>query len=732
MVKTTARARSATRTSRGAPSDGAADAERLDACVVGFCECLRGQIQTMQRVLSNQPGISKNFEDSVRYSTRSLIIAIESAKSELRLAAKDGRSMDGSSKRTDAADLAKVAGDVEPPQEQLVAQASQAKGTSMTEQPPQAPQPPPAAAQSTSTHSDRPAGVKSGSSIDLSPTRRREEKERARRMSLTELLEVEKLSTEDPNESAGIIIGGVLNPNWPGRLGWDMGVIFLVLFDAMVLPFQFAYKEEEPDEFDIAWSSITTSFFGADILLSCFTAYPGPDGPVTDKVRIAKNYLRTWFPIDFASTIPWGALANTISGGDASQTAQMAKLTKIVKFVRLLRLMRMLRLAKLAMIWEKVEARLGSVILKQSVALLRVILALAGICHWNACIWWMVGQPVSLFTTFLSDEQAEHFKSMRHWTTVPRGSPGETPWTWLERERTAQYIFCFYWTLGVMRTMPAEVTPENQPERIYVMIFMFFAFSAFAICVALITQTFFKFSERKRIFDDDMAQVRMYMRNLKGYNKDKDKAASDQLQKSVKDFLRHLFDVRKTHAKEQAMLNMLPGPMLTRLKFERLAPKLTKLKNSVLMNYPDKAFYHVSELAETPHLPPGFVLSRKGRQAEACWIHLSGRLVAIPEPYQPGFRPSPSDEPILLVDEDCLRDSGPTYSSRTVQAITSAEVIKIDKAKFVERMSTHVELKEYCGFALDANAEISAPIFNGNQQTQGNMDSVVATVACLS
>ena len=27
------------------------------------------------------------------------------------------------------------------------------------------------------------------------------------------------------------------------------------------------------------------------------------------------------------------------------------------------------------------------------------------------------------------------------------------------------YIFCFYWTLGVMRTMPAEVTPVPQMEE---------------------------------------------------------------------------------------------------------------------------------------------------------------------------------------------------------------------------------------------------------------------------
>merc|ERR1719203_361655 len=184
-----------------------------------------------------------------------------------------------------------------------------------------------------------------------------------------------------------------MNPNWPGRLGWDMGVILLVVFDAMVLPFQMAYKDGgSPDAFDTAWVWITTSFFVIDMFLSFFTAYtagkgePGvaPGVLVTLKRRIARNYLKSWFPVDFASTIPWGMMANLLSGGNNStQTAQMAKLTKIVKFVRFLRLMRMLRLAKLAMIWEKVEARMGSLILKQGVNLLRVLLVLVGICHWK-------------------------------------------------------------------------------------------------------------------------------------------------------------------------------------------------------------------------------------------------------------------------------------------------------------------------------------------------------------
>mmetsp|Transcript_10850 Transcript_10850/g.31376 ORF Transcript_10850/g.31376 Transcript_10850/m.31376 type:complete len:724 (+) Transcript_10850:72-2243(+) len=511
--------------------------------------------------------------------------------------------------------------------------------------------------------------------------------------SLSECLDLERTGKE---EGGGKIVDGVFNPNWVGRLCWDMGVILLVVIDAMVLPFQFAYKDgEDPDDFDTAWSWITTSFFTADIFLSFFTGYlAGQDEPgippgklVTKKSRIARNYIRSWFVLDFLSTIPWGMFANALAGdGGSARTAQMATLTKIIKFVRFLRLMRTLRLAKLAMIWENVEARLGSLILRQALALFRVVLVLAGICHWNACIWWMVGQPSSLITEFMSTEAQASFKSLRHWTTVPRGVPGEE-WTWLQRSRPEQYTFCFYWTLGVMRTMPAEVTPENQPERIYVMVFMFFAFSAFAICVALITQTFFKFSERKRMFDDDMAQVRMYLRNSRPGG------VSDKLQSSVKSYLKHLFDVRRTYAKEVSMLNNLPPSLLSALKYERLQDAIAKL--DILRYLPPKAAYHVSDICEIRDLPPGAYISRKGYAAEAVWILLAGRLGSV------GDDGEDLDDKVAIVDSGCLDSEAVVASTLTVYALTASEVIRVDKAKFIQIMSSNAEFKAALGFCKE-------------------------------
>ena len=76
-----------------------------------------------------------------------------------------------------------------------------------------------------------------------------------------------------------------------------------------------------------------------------------------------------------------------------------------MKFVRLLRLVRMLRLAKLKTIWERMEIRIGSVYIIQCISLLRVLCVVVAMCHWSACLFWLIGLPRNLFTELMSDEE---------------------------------------------------------------------------------------------------------------------------------------------------------------------------------------------------------------------------------------------------------------------------------------------------------------------------------------
>jgi hypothetical protein len=350
--------------------------------------------------------------------------------------------------------------------------------------------------------------------------------------------------------------------------------------------------------------------------------------------------------------------------------------------------MRMLRLAKLAAIWERMEAEMGSLVLKQSVALFRVICVLIGICHWNACIWWIVGKEVSLLNDLFTDADNEAWMKIRHWTTVPRPD-GEL---WTEQDTFSQYIFCFYWTLGVMRTMPSEVWPVNNIERVYVMVFMFFAFSAFAICVALITQTFFKFSERKKMFDDDMSAVRMIMRKYR---------CSENVQQSVKSYCRHLFENRKIIAKELNLMQQLPKTIQLKIKYERLREHFHKF--AVLSSLPPSGVLMLCEIVDVRDLHPGVCICRAGMVTESAWLCMTGRLKMVTqhmgrnhdegsdddsETHRADIeadhrRPPGSVYAEHVVNESCLITEGNYMSPYTVTTITSAELLKIDKSKFM-------------------------------------------------
>lgn len=301
----------------------------------------------------------------------------------------------------------------------------------------------------------------------------------------------------------------------------------------------------------------------------------------------------------------------------------------------------------------------------------------------------MIGQPSSLFTELLSDGIQEDWKNQVHWTTLTRSfGPGEPQWIWLDRSTSEAYIFCFYWTLGVMRTMPAEVQPVNQPERVYIMFFMFFAFSAFAVCVAQITQTFFKFSERKRLFNDDMSQVRMHLRKLK---------VSEQLQLKVKTFLRHLYDTRRIQAKELTMLNYLPVPMRQELENARLYFHLDKIET--LRYISNKAIALVADCCEMRDLAPGDMLCVKDRVADSVFVLAVGRLnvirdeedwsnsLTLGQTHTGSVGSTVKTTLMSVVDEECLTNHE-FKSPHTVLAMVASSVLRIDLPCFIELLQS--------------------------------------------
>lgn len=522
---------------------------------------------------------------------------------------------------------------------------------------------------------------------------------------------------------------GLLNPRWVGKLAWDFGVMFFVLMDAIVLPFQLTFKSnmdnDQMDTFDITWLWTTTLLFATDIILTFNTAVESAeqDGHFgnrralnLDRCHIAKLYLRGWFVIDFGSTVPWAQISEAFYSGDSSQ---LTRLTKVVKFVRLLRLVRMLRLAKLRSIWERMEIRIGSVYIIQCISLLRVLSVVVAMCHWSACLFWLVGLPKNLFTELMSDEEQLAYEAGPHWTTVWRRHSNELnsePWRWLDRSISETYVFCFYWTLGVMRTMPAEVTPVNLPERVFVLIFMFFALSAFAISIALITQSFFKLSERKKTFNEEFVALRLHLQKSR---------VSEDVQGRVKAYLTHLFDRRRIQAKEANLLNILPEGLREEIFRCQASHHMQSL--SIVQTFRRSQRLQLAAAAATCDLMPGQPVVQRGDVIEAAWILMTGQL------HKDGCD---DDEYPLVVHAECLENEDCDYSDCKVVATEMSEVLKVDKAEFLRIAKAFQGSKQHVDPVLaerkpQLKRSISA-ISSDDRSREERDDLQRATVAVMS
>ena len=93
----------------------------------------------------------------------------------------------------------------------------------------------------------------------------------------------------------------LLNPNWTSKMAWDFFVMFLVVMDSIILPFQLAFKYGMPDDgFDEVWFWVTTIVFFTDVGLSFNTAIENKHNPghwILSRRRIACLYL--YLPWEF-------------------------------------------------------------------------------------------------------------------------------------------------------------------------------------------------------------------------------------------------------------------------------------------------------------------------------------------------------------------------------------------------------------------------------------------------
>lgn len=80
-------------------------------------------------------------------------------------------------------------------------------------------------------------------------------------------------------------------PNTPRKMLWDMAIISLVVYTAIMLPFDVAFRQVEPTDFD----TVIDVIFAIDVVVSFRTAYFDNHELITSSSKMASNYLQSWF-----------------------------------------------------------------------------------------------------------------------------------------------------------------------------------------------------------------------------------------------------------------------------------------------------------------------------------------------------------------------------------------------------------------------------------------------------
>lgn len=153
---------------------------------------------------------------------------------------------------------------------------------------------------------------------------------------------------------------GCLTP----RFYWDFTMLLFMVGNLIIIPVGITFFKDETTAPWIVFNVVSDTFFLMDLVLNFRTGIVIEDNTeiILDPEKIKKKYLRTWFVVDFVSSIPVDYIFLIVEKGIDSEVYKTARALRIVRFTKILSLLRLLRLSRLIRYihqWEEVSWQPG-------------------------------------------------------------------------------------------------------------------------------------------------------------------------------------------------------------------------------------------------------------------------------------------------------------------------------------------------------------------------------------
>ncbi|XP_068161561.1 potassium voltage-gated channel subfamily H member 6 [Antennarius striatus] len=387
----------------------------------------------------------------------------------------------------------------------------------------------------------------------------------------------------------------------PFKAFWDWIILILVLYTAVFTPYSATFLLDEHGDLRQRRCGYTCNplnvadlmvdvLFIVDIIINFRTTYVDQnDEVVTQPSRIAKHYIKGWFPIDLFAAIPFDLLIFR-SGSD-----EMATLTSLLKTARLLRLVRVAR--KLDRYSEYGAA-----------VLFLLMCTFVLIAHWLACIWYAIGFVERPYTeTGWLDNLAEQLGKTYNDSDSSSGPSVKD-----------KYVTALYFTLSSLTSVGfGNVSPNTNSEKIFsicVMVIGSLMYASIFGNVSAIIQRLYSGTTR---YHTQMLRVKEFIRfhQIPG-----------SLRQRLEEYFQHAWSYTNG-IDMNAVLKGFPGSLQ--------ADICLHLNRSLLQNC--KAFHGGSQAClralsmrfKTVHAPPGDILIHYGDILDSLFFISRGSIQVI-------------------------------------------------------------------------------------------------------
>lgn len=174
----------------------------------------------------------------------------------------------------------------------------------------------------------------------------------------------------------------LIHPDSDFRFYWDFTMLLFTVRN-LIIPVGITFFKDETTAPWIVIRVVSDTFFLMDLVLNFRTSIVIEDNVeiILDPEKI-KKYLRTWFVVDFVSSIPVDYIFLEEKSIDEVCKTARAHFTKILSLLRLLRLSRLIRYTHQ---WEDIFHMTYDLenTVRRICNLISVMLLL---CHWDGCL----------------------------------------------------------------------------------------------------------------------------------------------------------------------------------------------------------------------------------------------------------------------------------------------------------------------------------------------------------